>query len=81
MAVIFYPECRDEDGEAKYNNDDENEQEDKTATHRPFLCRQRQLALRLVETPPGDAIVAGERSTVGLAALARRHHERAGSDL
>ena len=44
-TLTFYPERRDTDGEANDNNDDENEQEDETATHRPFLCRQRQLAL------------------------------------
>ena len=79
--LTFYPECRDTDGESKYNDDNENQQEHKTATHRPFLSRQRQLALRLVKTPPGDAIVPGERCAVALATLARRHHESAGGNL
>ena len=79
--LTFNPECWYADCESQHYKDDENKQKYEAATHRPFLRRQRQFALRLVQTPPGDATVAGEHFTVALATLARRHYERARGDL
>ena len=79
--LTFNPECWYADCESQHYKDDENKQKYEAATHRPFLRRQRQFALRLVQTPPGDATVAGEHFAVALATLARRHYERARGDL